>query len=71
MIQIHQFFHKIKGGNHFLVWNKGPTSADTIWNTLYYNPQPYIANSNMLAKFDLNLSIISQNIEFLPNNQGQ
>ena len=40
----------------------------------YGNPQPYIANSNRLAKFDLNLSIISENIEwisFLLNNQGQ
>ena len=69
-----QFFHKIMGGNHFWVWNKGPNSAETIWNMSYYNPKPYIANNNRIAEFDLNLSIISQNIEwilFLPNNQGQ
>ena len=62
------------GGNNFLVWNKGPNSAETIWNTPYYNPRSYIANSIRLEKTDLNLSIISQNIEwisFLPNNQGQ
>ena len=74
MIQIHQFFYKIMGGHYFKVWNKGPYSAETIWNMPYYNPKPYIANSNRLAKFDLNLSTISQNTEwisFLPNNQGQ
>ena len=49
-------------------------SAKTILNMPYYNPKPYTANSNRLAKFDLNLSIISYNIGwilFLPNNQGQ
>ena len=73
-VQIHKVFHKLMGGNHFWVENKDPNSAESIWNTPYYNPKPYIANSNRLAKFDLNLSIISQNIEwisFLPNNQDQ
>ena len=68
-----QFLLKILSKYQFLTSIKGRNSVANLRKTIIYNTNKDLVNDNVYTKFDLNLSIRSQDIEQKPNsdvNQG-
>ena len=69
-----QFILKILSKNRILTSIKGHNSVANLQETKIYNTTIDLVNDNVFTKFDLILSIGSQDIEQKPNpdvNQGQ
>ena len=68
-----QFILKILSKKQILTSIKGRNSVVNLRKTKIYNTKVDLVNDNVYTKFDLNLSIRSQEIEQIPNsdvNQG-
>ena len=68
-----QFVLKILSKNQILTSIKGRNSVANLRKTLIYNTNIDLVNDNVLTKFGLILSILSQDFEQNPNsdiNQG-